>query len=245
MGKFDEILKRAAGFVDRQKGRWDNAEWLGFLADVRQKGTGLSKEAEDYLGQVLESMKRFYRSNGQTRGKGISEGLNGVSEQAAKFVHQSRGIWDHAAWEKFLRNVQKTGVKLSGETTTYVGEILEASKRIYEALPTAGGAAPAKTAAAPAKTAAAPKRTTAAPKTAAPKQRAPGGNGAQKTRGGLAKTPTRGGGAKSSSAKRGGSSTTARVVTAPAKKSNGKPTSSSRSSRSSSSASKKSRRKSR
>jgi hypothetical protein len=136
MGMFDDLLKKAAGFVDRQKGRWGEAEWNGFIADMRGKGLDLTKEAEDYVGQVLESMKRFYgTSNGQDRGKSLQDALMSLSDQAAKFVEQSKGIWDHDAWEAFLKDVQDAGVKLSSETTSYVGEILEASKRVYHSIP--------------------------------------------------------------------------------------------------------------
>lgn len=219
MASFDDLLKRAAGFVDRQKGRWDDAAWNGFIADVRDKGLNLTKEAEDYVGQVLESMKRFYgTSNGQDRGKSLHEALVSLSDQAAKFVEQSKGIWDHDAWEAFLKDLQDAGVKLSAETTAYVGEILEASKRVYHSLPivektaapaapppapkTAKPAAAAQTAATSSPPKAAEPKQPAAAKAGAPKASAPAKAPIKKTATGANRGSKKGNGATTSPAKK-------------------------------------------
>jgi len=139
MGTFDDLLKRAAGFVDKQKGLWDHAAWASFIGDIRHKGVELTKESEDHMGTVLESMRRLYGAPGAAS-KSVSDALQAVSNQVAQFVVQSKGMWDHAAWERFLRDVQAAGIKLTGETTHYLGEILEASRQVYSALPIVQGA---------------------------------------------------------------------------------------------------------
>jgi len=149
MVTLDDLLKRAASFVEKQKGRWDDEAWRGLVADVRKKGLELSGDVEHYFGAALESMKRLHGSASQhDLGRGASDVLHGVSAHAAKFVEQTRGTWDHAGWEEFLKGVQQKGIRCTAEVTPAVGEVLEATKRIYHALPFVGGAEPAKPSAA-------------------------------------------------------------------------------------------------
>lgn len=187
MGIFEDALKRAAAFVHKQKGLWDEAAWVAFVTEIRKKGVDLSKETEDYLGSVLESMKRFYGDSGGARASnGLAKTLTRISEQTAEFVHESKGKWDHAAWERFVHQLQQAGVKLSTETTACVGDILEASKRFYRSLPLGEEAASDKgrpAAAKAAATAAAPAARQAAKSTTGPASSA--------AQGGLKKSPTK------------------------------------------------------
>lgn len=156
MVTLDDLLKRAASFVDKQKGRWDDEAWRGLVADVRKKGLELSGDVERYFGSALESMKRLHGTAAQhDLGGSVSEVLQSVSAHAAKFVEQKRGSWDHAGWEEFLKGVQQKGIRCGAEVTPVVGEVLEATKRVYQALSVAVATETAKP---------------AAPKQSAPKQ---------------------------------------------------------------------------
>ncbi len=62
MDKFSKIITSAREFIEKQKGQWDHFKWQGFLDDVQNKGIDLTKEMQDYLGLVLESMNKFYSS---------------------------------------------------------------------------------------------------------------------------------------------------------------------------------------
>ena len=148
MVTLDDLLKRAASFVDKQKGRWDDEAWRGLVADLRKRGVELSGDVERYFGSALESMKRLHGAAAQHElGGSIGEVLQGVSAHAAKFVEQTRGSWDHAGWEEFLKGVQQKGIRCSAEVTPVVGEVLEATKRVYQALSVAVAAETAKPAA--------------------------------------------------------------------------------------------------
>lgn len=145
MVTLDDLLKRAASFVDKQKGRWDDEAWRGLVGDLRKRGVELSGDVERYFGSALESMKRLHGAAAQHElGGSIGEVLQGVSAHAAKFVEQTRGSWDHAGWEEFLKGVQQKGIRCSAEVTPVVGEVLEATKRVYHALSVAVAAETAK-----------------------------------------------------------------------------------------------------
>jgi hypothetical protein len=132
----DDILNSAAGFVERQKGFWDHKAWDGFVRDMRDRGFHFSDEMLAYLGQMLDSMKKFYRAASiETVGIDPGKILDGVAEQTAKFVAQTKGMWDHDKWEYFLADMRKRGVNVSGETASYLGEMLESVKRIYSFAP--------------------------------------------------------------------------------------------------------------
>ena len=52
---------------------------------------------------------------------------------AGDFVTKQKGAWDHAAWLGFLSTLQKKGFDLTDEMQAYVGQLLEAMKRFYQA----------------------------------------------------------------------------------------------------------------
>ena len=128
---FDELIKRTSQFVEKQKGIWDHTKWQGFLSDIQEKGVNLTEETRNYLGSVVESMKKFYENSSDT-GKKL---MGIVSDQVAQFVEKTKGKWDHLGWEKFVKDIQKKGIDLTDETRSNLGVILESAKRFYSNLP--------------------------------------------------------------------------------------------------------------
>ena len=126
---FDEIVKLAGDFVNRQQGSWDHAEWLDFLSTLQQKGFEISEEAQGYVGQMLEATKSFYQATASTQG--IEKTLDSVARRSVEFVTAHQGVWGHADWEAFARDVQQNTLSLTEETTAYLGGILESIKAFY------------------------------------------------------------------------------------------------------------------
>ncbi len=131
MAIFDDLIKRASQFVEKQKGVWDHSKWQGFLSDIQQKGLKMTEEMQNYLGSVLESMKKFYESTTDTEKKMTGT----VSDEAAKLVEKTRGKWEHLDWEKFVKDTQQRGIDLTEETKANLGGILESAKKFYFSLP--------------------------------------------------------------------------------------------------------------
>ena len=52
---------------------------------------------------------------------------------AGDFVTKQKGRWDHKAWLDFLASLQKQGLDYSDDVQKYVGQVLEAMKRFYQA----------------------------------------------------------------------------------------------------------------
>ncbi|MBF0556369.1 MAG: hypothetical protein HQK96_17770, partial [Nitrospirae bacterium] len=44
---------------------------------------------------------------------------------------KTQGTWDHMGWELFIKDLQKRGLSLTEEATTYLGGVLEAAKELY------------------------------------------------------------------------------------------------------------------
>ncbi len=137
MAIFDDLIKRAAQFVEKQKGVWDHSKWQGFAADIQKKGVKLTEEMQNYLGLVLESLKKF--SSTSSAGREISGNIStraeklvsSLSEQAATFVEKTRGKWEHLEWEKFLKDSQQRGIDLTEETMANLRGLLESAKKFY------------------------------------------------------------------------------------------------------------------
>ncbi|QWR77740.1 hypothetical protein [Candidatus Magnetomonas plexicatena] len=126
---FEELIERASKFVESQGGKWDHMAWLEFLSDMQKQGFNLSHDMQSYLGSMLESMKKLYGTVMST--KGFENVLLDISENTISFIKKTKGTWDHIGWEAFIKDVQKTGVSLTEETTTYLGGVLEAAKELY------------------------------------------------------------------------------------------------------------------
>ncbi len=131
MAVFDDLIKRASEFVEKQKGAWDESKWQGFLSDAQKQGVKLTEDMQNNIGLMLESFKKFYESSADA-GKNM---IGNVSDQSAKFVEKSKGTWEHLEWEKFLKDAQQRGIDLTEEAKANLGGILESAKKFYSSLP--------------------------------------------------------------------------------------------------------------
>ncbi|MBF0319434.1 MAG: hypothetical protein HQL01_06500 [Nitrospirae bacterium] len=128
-GSFEDLIELASKFVEKQCGKWDHTAWLEFLSDIQKQGFYLSNDMQSYLGSMLESMKKFYGTMSST--SGLQNIMLGISENTINFIKKTQGSWDHTGWESFIRDLQKHGLSLTEESTTYLGGVLEAAKELY------------------------------------------------------------------------------------------------------------------
>jgi hypothetical protein len=128
---FNDLIKKASQFVEKQKGVWDHSKWEAFLSDIQKKGDELSDDMQDHLGVVLESMKKFYKDAAITGRKMRAE----ISDQVAELVEKTKGKWEHLDWEKFVADLQKKGIELTEDAKRDLGDILESAKKFYSSLP--------------------------------------------------------------------------------------------------------------
>ena len=128
---FDDLVKLACDFVEEQKGKWDHSAWMGFLSEVQKTGGRLTEDMQNYLGLILESIKKFNELVSDASKKVMEV----VCEETVRFVEQSRGIWDHSGWEKFLSNIKNKGVDLTSEAVSQLGSVLESTKLLYKSIP--------------------------------------------------------------------------------------------------------------
>ncbi|MCG6550798.1 MAG: hypothetical protein L7F77_00615 [Candidatus Magnetominusculus sp. LBB02] len=128
-GSFEDLIELASKFVEQQDGKWDHLAWLDFLSNIQKKGFYLSNDMQSFLGSMLESMKSLYSSVSNT--SEMQNIMLGISENTITFIKKTQGSWDHAGWESFIKDLQKRGLSLTGETTNYLGGVLEAARELY------------------------------------------------------------------------------------------------------------------
>ncbi len=131
MAIFDDLIKLSAQFVETKKGVWDHKDWIDFLSNVQKIDISMTEDMQNYLGLILESMGKFYENSADI-GKIVMEN---VSEQTAKFIEETKGQWEHLEWMKFVKDIQQRGISLTEDTQSFLGEILETSKKFYFSLP--------------------------------------------------------------------------------------------------------------
>lgn len=129
MGKFDDLVKSATTFVEQHKGTWKHYEWIAFMTDVKKKGMDINFELQNNIGTMLNSLKE-YLGYAEGEGKAVKP-LKDLSESVAKFIKETKGKWDHTAWEAFLTDLSKKGIDLSERATSYIGNVLESAKNVY------------------------------------------------------------------------------------------------------------------
>ncbi len=132
----EELIELAAKFIEEQRGTWDNEAWLNFLAEVQKKGFDITDNIKTTLGLMLESMKKFYNASVAT--KGVDNAMLDISSRSTEFIKNTKGIWDQSEWEKFLRDLQKTGFDLTEEASIYIGNVIDVIKDLYDFPPTLG-----------------------------------------------------------------------------------------------------------
>jgi predicted flap endonuclease-1-like 5' DNA nuclease len=166
---FDNMVTAAEDFVDKQKGKWGEDEWLDLLALLKQAGMDLSEEMQAYLRQLLEAMRSVYQATGSTQQ--MTTALTTATKDSVEFVKVHKAIWGYGDWEDFAGHVKVSTKVISKETSSYLSDILDSLKALYSKQPSpktrAKNAAPAATPVA--KPAAKP----VAPKTSAAKPAAP------------------------------------------------------------------------
>ncbi len=132
MGGFDVLIDLAGKFVESQKGMWDHTAWLNFLSDVQKKTVELSNDMQNNLSVVLESMKKLY--NASTATKSMQNVMADISDHTIDFFKKTKGVWNQAEFEAYVKDSQKKGIDLTEETRSYLAEVFESLKGFYPVL---------------------------------------------------------------------------------------------------------------
>ena len=126
-----DMLDKGKSFIEEKKGEWDHIQWDSLLNDVQSKGSQLTDEAKHRFGEALEGMKGIYVEMGKT--DEVAKTLTTIKDATIKFVTAHKEGWDHVAWEQFLADLQKSGVSLTDSTKAYLGNMVEAARKLYQA----------------------------------------------------------------------------------------------------------------
>jgi uncharacterized membrane protein (DUF2068 family) len=130
---FDELVQLASDFVIQQKGVWDHVAWMGFLSHVESRGVDVSQEMEIYLGELVESIKRFHTSILSVEGTMLA--LNKLVAESALFIVRQNGVWGSSEWIAYCQTVSKSTIYLSDEMRSYLGGILESMRTCFLTVP--------------------------------------------------------------------------------------------------------------
>ncbi len=63
----------------------------------------------------------------------VMGGFDALIDLARKFVETQKGVWEHADWLHFLSDARKRGFELTDDMESYLGSVMEAMKKVYEA----------------------------------------------------------------------------------------------------------------
>ncbi len=138
MAKFKDVINQATNFVQEQKGVWDHIKLTDLINDIQNKGTKLNKEMQDSLGSILESIKKIYFTTADdisdNIGGSAEKTMSNITNQTTKFIEETRGMWDLTDWERFIKDIQKKGIKITEDTKNYIDEVLVSARKFYNSL---------------------------------------------------------------------------------------------------------------
>ena len=104
---FEELTKTASDFVTSQSGMWDHKAWMDFLARVRTTGVEISEDMQPKLGDLLEAMREYHTAVSST--DDIEQAMSTVFNESVAFIKRQKGVWGHAEWEDFSREMLEQG----------------------------------------------------------------------------------------------------------------------------------------
>ncbi|MCG6552713.1 MAG: hypothetical protein L7F77_10325 [Candidatus Magnetominusculus sp. LBB02] len=122
------FMSMASTFVEKNKAGWDHDAWLNFVSDVQKSGMEMCDDTKACAGAVLEAMQRYYKTTMET--SAMSSAMTEVSDVTIKFLKDTKGTWNHAEWEAYIKAMQEKGMKINEEAKAYLGSLLEASKQL-------------------------------------------------------------------------------------------------------------------
>lgn len=123
-----DFMSMASKFVESNKGVWDHTAWLDFVSDAQKKGVEMCDDTKACAGTVMEAMRKYYMTMMET--KGMANIMGEVSDSTIKFIKDTKGTWNHAEWEAFVKTMQEKGMKMNDEAKNYLGTMLEATKEL-------------------------------------------------------------------------------------------------------------------
>ena len=109
MALLEKLTKKAAQFVEKQKGVWDHPKWQAFLSDAEKVGVTMNEELQRYLGAVTETMKKVYEHTKESSSivaggtpdiDDLEESETGVAAQPVKKATVRKGTAGKAAKKK-------------------------------------------------------------------------------------------------------------------------------------------------
>lgn len=130
---FDQLVKLASDFVIQQRGVWNHSAWLDLLSRVEESGINVSQDMQSSLGNMVEAINQFHTAILSIQGTTLA--LDKLVLDSAEFILNHKGVWGHAEWEAYCRNVSKNTIYLSEEMATYLGSILDSIKAFYIVTP--------------------------------------------------------------------------------------------------------------
>ncbi|MBF0516766.1 MAG: hypothetical protein HQK97_06555, partial [Nitrospirae bacterium] len=107
MAKFDDLISTVGKFVDMQKGTWDHLEWEMLVSKVQRMGYEVSGDIMHSLGTSVEALKKLYLAN--TSKEYLTKVVTEIPKTIARFIEETRGMWEHADWLRLLMEIEKAG----------------------------------------------------------------------------------------------------------------------------------------
>lgn len=124
------LLNKVCSFVITRKGVWDEDSWVDILIDVKRHGVPFSNDIVQYIGALLEAVKKLYVSalpSDSNADKIIPELCHNILD----FLLERDGVWRQSDWELLVGKIETYGFELTENINNIIRDLIETINALY------------------------------------------------------------------------------------------------------------------
>ncbi|MCG6553703.1 MAG: diguanylate cyclase [Candidatus Magnetominusculus sp. LBB02] len=127
----DFFVNKACGFLIARKGIWDNDGWLDLVIDIKQHGVQHSNEIIQYVGVLLETIKKIYVLQLPVT-VNVEILIPSICREILGLIIEKEGVWKQDDWRGLLDKIKGHGFDLTVDGADHIiRDLLGAVNALY------------------------------------------------------------------------------------------------------------------
>ncbi|MBF0517209.1 MAG: diguanylate cyclase [Nitrospirae bacterium] len=124
------LLDKVSGFVLARKGVWDEDGWVDLLIDAKRSGVPFSNDITQYIGSLLEAIKKLYVSALPVDAD-VDKVIPILCHNILDFIMERDGVWKQADWELLLVKIKTHGIEMTDNLYNVIRDLLDALNALF------------------------------------------------------------------------------------------------------------------
>ncbi|MBF0568389.1 MAG: diguanylate cyclase [Nitrospirae bacterium] len=126
------LLDKVCDFVTEHRGAWDHDGWVDLVIDVKRHGIPFSNDVTQYIGVLLETIKKIYASAlALPITIDVEKLIPAMCHETLAFIMENDSIWKQDDWNLLLTKIKAHGFKLTEDGNHIIRDLLESINALY------------------------------------------------------------------------------------------------------------------